>query len=255
MADTYPIRIPDRLPKKIDPCPIVDSLFEVRFVSNVPSQAVLGMVYQKLRPEFPGVTTLPLAAMPEATIQANPTLLFQAHYRLEGERFVMLVGPRSVSVAIKGAYPGWNAMFPKFIEIIDKVLQTELIANPGRFGLRYINFFPRDVLSRLVLSFSIQNQSISGRETFFKTILDWNTLKVILQVGKDVLVTNNVTGQVATGSVIDIDCFTTPNNSTLDRQIREFLEVAHTAEKQLFFGLLNPDFLDEFHPEYDVSTT
>ncbi len=106
-----------------------------------------------------------------------------------------------------------------------------------------------------MLSFSIQNQSISGRETFFKTILDWNTLKVILQVGKDVLVTNNVTGQVATGSVIDIDCFTTPNNSTLDRQIREFLEVAYTAEKQLFFGLLNPDFLDEFHPEYDVSTT
>ncbi len=54
----------------------------------------------------------------------------------------MLVGPRSVSVAIKGAYPGWNAMFPKFIEIIDKVLQTELIANPGRFGLRYSKFFP-----------------------------------------------------------------------------------------------------------------
>lgn len=38
MNNTLPIEVPDRLPTRIDPCPIVEAIAEIRFVSAVPSK-------------------------------------------------------------------------------------------------------------------------------------------------------------------------------------------------------------------------
>jgi uncharacterized protein (TIGR04255 family) len=251
MSDTFPIRIPDRLPKKVEPCPILETIFEIRFQSNVPAQAILGLVYQQLRIDFPQVRALPLAGMPEESVQANPALLHQPHYRLEGEKFVVLVGPRSVATGTRGKYPGWDAVLPGFAAIFRRIFSTDLIMSPERFGLRYINYFPGDVLDRLAISFLIQDQPIQGSETFFKTIMNWGSLRTIVQVGKDVTVANQDITHPTSGSVIDIDCFQLPTSrNSLNAAIGRFLETAHTAEKQLFFSLLKPDFLEEFNPKY-----
>ena len=106
-------------------------------------------------------------------------------------------------------------------------------------------------MDRLAVSFLIQDQPIQGSETFFKTVMNWGSLKTIMQIGKDLTVTGQAATQPASGSVIDIDCFQTPTSQNLlNESIGRFLETAHTAEKQLFFSLLKPDFLEEFNPKY-----
>ena len=48
MPDTFPISTPDRLPIRIKPCPIVEAIFEARFVSPEPWATLPGL----LKPEL-----------------------------------------------------------------------------------------------------------------------------------------------------------------------------------------------------------
>jgi hypothetical protein len=43
VPDPFPISIPDRLPIRIEPCPIVEAIFEARFVSPEPWATMPGL--------------------------------------------------------------------------------------------------------------------------------------------------------------------------------------------------------------------
>ena len=45
MSDAFPIQIPDRLPTRIAPCPIVEAIFEGRFVSPELWATMPGLLY------------------------------------------------------------------------------------------------------------------------------------------------------------------------------------------------------------------
>ena len=44
MTSDFPIPIPDRLPLKIDPCPIVEAILEIRFVTSESWADIAGAV-------------------------------------------------------------------------------------------------------------------------------------------------------------------------------------------------------------------
>ena len=71
-----------RLPKSISPCPIREAIAEVRFESNVPADAVFGIVYQALQKDFPKSEALPIVALPTLIRDATTDFVFQPHYRL-----------------------------------------------------------------------------------------------------------------------------------------------------------------------------
>ena len=50
------------------------------------------------------------------------------------------------------------------------------------------------------------------------------------------------------GSVIDIDTYI--ENSNIKNNMKELIEEGHIAQKELFFSLLKPEFLQELNPEY-----
>ncbi|HTA29241.1 MAG TPA: hypothetical protein VK731_02075, partial [Candidatus Cybelea sp.] len=53
-----------RLPYKISPCPIKEAVAEIRFHATVPDQAVFGIAYQALAPEFQNPEALPTSIFP-----------------------------------------------------------------------------------------------------------------------------------------------------------------------------------------------
>jgi uncharacterized protein (TIGR04255 family) len=241
-----------RLPVKISPCPLVETITEIRFEPSVPAQAVFGLVYRALQKSFPQVVTLPQGALPEAVFEQNPALKYQAHYRLDSQEFSLMVGPRSLAVGTRGEYPGWNTVFPKFAETLSEGLATGVARRVERFGLRFINFFEEDVFPNLHLSFSFRNAPVVGGETFFKTVLDLGEVKAALQVGKDLML-NVPFKPTRIGSIIDIDCFmaSLPSGNFLDEEVSRFLDIAHQREKETFFSLLREEFLQRFNPQYE----
>jgi uncharacterized protein (TIGR04255 family) len=243
-----------KLPKSISPCPIVEAVFESRFQTDAPEEAVVGMVYQALREEFPKMSALPLASLPQQMRKADRELTYQPLHRLEGERMVLLIGPRNFAIASKGDYLGWQKYRADALRVFETVAATGIFQKVERFGLRYISFFEGDVLSNLTLSVQLQEKEIQGSESFFRTILQWEGCSCHLQVGKDLKLSNR---DDKAGSVLDIDAFATlptPSGSLLD-DAEVFLETAHHAEKDLFFTLLKPEFLATLSPTYEASTT
>jgi uncharacterized protein (TIGR04255 family) len=237
-----------KLPKTISPCPIKEAVAEVRFESNVPPDAVFGITYQALKKNFTKVQHLPIVALPPNVRNASKDLAFQPHYRLLSENLVVLVGPKVISVGMRGEYPGWSVLSPRIKETFLQLHQTGIVARTVRLGLRYINFFTFDIYPNLLLKITVNDSSLGGEGTFFKTVLTGGSCKSILNIGKGVALVNKP-GQ--TGSIIDIDSYTTDASGDFVSTLERFLEDAHQTEKELFFKLLKPEFLNTLKPVYE----
>ena len=55
-----------KLPFSIDPCPILEAIFEIRFESSFPGDAIFGIVYNEFKDEFQEVEQLPVLQLPAA---------------------------------------------------------------------------------------------------------------------------------------------------------------------------------------------
>lgn len=243
------------LPVRISPCPIVEAVADIRFEPTVPPDAVFGQLYKAFSAKFGNLNHLAAKNVPEAMRQANPLFRYQPHYRLDGENVAVLIGPEVFAVGTLGpSYPGWSALSEAFRDTFVLLLNTNVVKTVHRLGLRYINFFDRDILQELTLSFVIDHKKVSGESTFFRTVLPKQGCKLLLQVGKDVTLPNK---PEILGTLIDIDAYQEFPVMGLDfnGSIVAFLETAHTNEKALFFSLLRPEFLKTLNPVYDQLPT
>lgn len=236
------------LPKSISPCPIREAVAEIRFDSSVPADAVYGIVYQGLKKDFSEAKPLPILNIPAEFRSADKNLTFQPHYRLQNATSVVLVGPRVISIGMRGEYPGWTVLSKRIKETLNQFNETGIATKVLRLGLRYISFFAFDIYPNLLLKISVEDASLNGEETFFKTVLNGNGCKSLLQISKGVALRSKPSER---GSVIDIDSFTTTSEGEFSNQLELFLENAHLSEKELFFRLLKPDFLKTLNPAYD----
>lgn len=238
-----------KLPLTISPCPIAETVVELRFETDTPEEAVFGTVYHALKKDFPKSSPLPMAAVPPEVRRADPNLIHQPLHRLIGDNLTILIGPQAVTVGTVGEYPGWAAAAERFRDTFMRIANTGLIGRPLRFGLRYINFFSGDVLPNLTLSIAIDGHQINGSGTHLKTMIQAEGCQILLQIGKDLMLVGE---ENKTGSVIDIDTFVTAPEAEgrLDNALSEFMETAHLAEKKLFFNLLKPEFLETLNPAY-----
>jgi len=49
MNDSFPFVLPERLPVRIEPCPIVEAVFVVRFVSTESWTTMPGLIFARIR--------------------------------------------------------------------------------------------------------------------------------------------------------------------------------------------------------------
>jgi len=244
------------LPSSISPCPLVDALVEVRFDASVLPGAVFGMIYEKLSETFPKAIQLQAATVPEEIRRLNPVLLYQPQFRLEGEKFVALIGSNMFAVGMLGEYPGWPSLSAGFKRTLAVLEKTHVIKTVHRFGLHYVNYFGRNILDDLTLRFFIKESPVQGESTLFKTVLPGDGYRMQVQVLTDLKVTPQFPSQKidpnVLASLIDIDCYQDfpADGSELLLAVDDFMEAAHAGEKRLFFSLLTDDFLKTLNPKY-----
>lgn len=120
---------------------------EVRFQPGVPEEAVFGMAYQSIRNDFPKAEALPVTLLP-ADFRAENNLMFQPHFRLVNDRSVVMIGPRTMSVGMSQAYPGWLVHSERVRNTLLQLYETGIVSKVSRIGLRFISFFPVRHLSK-----------------------------------------------------------------------------------------------------------
>jgi uncharacterized protein (TIGR04255 family) len=238
------------LPKQINPCPINQAVVEIRFDSSLPTDAVFGVVYNKLKDSYKNAERLPILQIPEAVRNNDPNLLYQPHYKLLKDYYALQIGPKVISLAIiDQKYTTWESYFEEIQNVFEKINELDFISNVVRVGLRYINFFAEDIWKNINISVKIVENEIVGEEIFVRTILDRDEYKVALQTGNQLKLEDN-NQIIGRASVIDIDTFIQDQNINFFGDMKPILIKGHTIEKEIFFKLLNKDFLKSLNPEY-----
>ena len=238
------------LPKQINPCPINQAVVEIRFDSPLPPDAIFGVVFNKLKDSYKDEGGLPILQIPAAVRNQDPNLLFQPHYKLVKDHYILQVGPKVISLAITDQkYTTWESYYEEIQTVFEKIKEIDFISNVLRVGLRYINFFADDIWENINISVKVIENKIAGEEIFLRTVLLKDDYKVMLQAGNQLkLEENNLV--VGRASIIDIDTSIEGENINFFEDMNSILEKGHSIEKEIFFGLLKDNFLESLNPEY-----
>lgn len=237
------------LPKKINPCPIVEAVLEIRFNSSFPADAVYGVLFLPLKQIFNSeIEKLPILQIPELIRNQDPSFKYKPYYRMVKDDIVFQFAPDLISIININSYLGWDVFSQKINEILNKVIELNVIDKIERIALRYIDFFDTDIIDKINLSININNDVLESKETFLRTKIESEKFEKILQVSNSAM---NIRNSVSVnGSTLDIDVslkdYTNISNENLYSSISEL----HKEEKVTFFKLLKEDFLNTLNPEY-----
>ena len=250
MNDAFPIQVPQPLPKKINPCPIVEAVFETRFLSQQPWATMPGLLFAQIREKYPAQKMLQTYQMPEEAAQQIPILMMMPQIQFASDNFNIQLGPRVISLLTKpNAYPGWPAIEEELKWLIEKTREAGFLGETERLGTRYIDFFAGDVFSGLRLGLQINDRALNGVKTSIATIFKRGRVSIRLQITNGAIVETRA-GPVE-GSVVDVDGWFEPLDAQLFENGEMSFREAHDTIKGLFFGLLKPELLSKLNPEYE----
>lgn len=241
-----------KLPKKITPSPIAESVFEIRFTSDIPGTALCGLFYPVISKLFPetSIEELPILQLPPVVRDNDPNLKFQPHYRLTKDNFVFSFGPTSISFSCIAPYAGWENWSNFFLPIMEGLSKIESLKNIqiNRLGLRYIDNIEGNLFENTKTTISIADTSLAPFNTQLHSEFSENDILIILNMMNGMKQINK-----EPFSVFDIDCvknciatFASFQKEVIDSGL---LNLLHEANKKYFFGLLKKDFLDKLNPE------
>ncbi|MEA3416431.1 MAG: TIGR04255 family protein [Thermodesulfobacteriota bacterium] len=237
----------NKLPVSINPCPIIEAIFEIRFESSLPDDAIFGIVYNQFKDEFQQVEQLPVLQLPAAIRNQDPNLKFTPHCKIKKDNFIIQIGPKVFSLVNLKDYCGWDKFSKKIHDTYNKLSELKLINKYYRTALRYINVFPDiNIFNKSNLKIQLNDEQINDNKINFSSEFPYeygsSNLKLINHA--EVAIEN----LVIKGSIIDID-----TNVEINKfgNFQDAIECAHHAEKTLFFDLLGNEFLLSLNPVYE----
>lgn len=234
------------LPKKINPCPIVDSILEFRFTTSLPHDAIFGIVYSAFKSDYPKHESLPILQLPEPVRKSDPNLKFKPYYKLFNDNFVIQIGADVLTISSFPKYLGWHSFQTEINNFYNTIKALSIIDNISRIALRVINFFPKvDIFQHTKIAIAVSENQIISQKTLLNTEFEYdNSIKSMLNIS------NNAQINQQHGSIIDIDTSCEYNKDLNASSIMDEIELIHMKEKTLFFSLLKDEFLKQYNPEY-----
>jgi uncharacterized protein (TIGR04255 family) len=240
------------LPIKLETNLINEAVFEVRFSSVIPPEAVFGIVYQIVVQKYPHLTTtpLPISQLPEVIRNTDPNLKYNPHYSLATGSFLVNIGPRSVVFSVQKPYIGWTEWKKFMIPILNNLTTAPIIDTVERTGLRYINIISGNVFPVANVSIEITQKKLLDQSTTLRTEEQDGNYTKILQIANNAIITIN--GKNTQASLLDIDicnnCML--KNIEFKNAFERILEESHDIEKVSFFNVLTDDFIKTLKPIY-----
>jgi uncharacterized protein (TIGR04255 family) len=241
------------LPKKLETDLILSAIFELRFSSKIPSEAIFGMCYQVVAKKYPGVgaVRLPITQLPDVVRDSDPNLMYQPHHHLDIDGRGVGIGPKSIQFSVQKPYIGWLKWSNFILELLPDFIKLDIFENIERTGLRYLNFTEKNLSATAKMNISIGSVTITHQPMTFRAEIQEKDHTVVLNLINNAIVEVPPSNRLL-GSVIDIDVFKEVNTSatTFQGNAEEILNRSHEIEKKLFFEMLQPDFIATLGPSY-----
>ncbi len=238
---------------RIGLCPIQEAIIEIRFQTDVPDDAILGLLYKSLTERYENYALLPITQIPKVARDIDGTFQYHPFYKFTNQDFIFQLGPRSFSLIAPKEYVGWHKFFDEFQVVFSLIEKVSLIKKIERIGIRYIDFFDKlNIFDRIQLTIKDKFNSLAKEDNYLKHSFIYENFNVIVQISNQASVQSPNNNKEKLGSVIDIDLsMDNFNRNPLIQEIFENIKSAHEIEKNIFFNLLKEDFLKELKPQYD----
>lgn len=241
-----------RIPSKLDNCPIIESVLEIRFDSTYDRSIVFPILYSAINNDFLAPIPLPILQIPENIKAQDPNLVYQPYYRLtlkDDKNVSLQIGPRVIAFCFTQNYSGWDSFKSYVLKYVGIIQKTNIIKKVLRMGFRVINFFEWDIYKKgMELKISLSDSEIPYMETALKTKFTHGIYESTLNILNNATL-NNVQGK-RDGSVIDIDTCTVCCDDFFS-EISKYMDEAHHVEKEIFFNLLTDDLINTLRPSYN----
>lgn len=247
--EDLPIPVVDPLPTRITPCPIIETILEVRFVTAEDWSVIPGLLYPFIREKYPKKEELPLAQVPLDLRRSDPSFTYKALIQFSNEQFLIQVGPRVITLVANSGYPGWSAIKEEMQWLLVVIEKCQFVAEGERIGMRYVDFFPLNLFEHLIAKVQIGETSIHGAEMSLTKVFQRGPLKARLRIDNGVIAKQ---GDLSVrGSVFDLDVWVDAEDFDLFSDGLERFKESHHLNKEVFFGLMTDDFLKTLNPDYE----
>jgi uncharacterized protein (TIGR04255 family) len=247
------IRLPSRLGKE----PLLEAIFEIRFMSQAPVASILpGLLFTALQ-GGKRIERLPAAELPQQMRSIDVNLRYAPVIRIDWESYFILIGDRSVALTCKLPYPGWRKFKPTILELSKVVAASNIIDTVERFSLKYTDIISEELgnVSSLVKFALVIGDHSAERDTFqirVEVPSSSGSIHVVSIASSGVAKLPD--GSTRSGVAIDIDTIV-PNTdarvSNFSETLADRVEAAHLENKKMFFQCLNPETIEKLEPIYD----
>ena len=249
-----------KIPKKISPDNIKDSIIEVRYTSKVPFEVAIGLFYKSLddtymyssRPLTKQQVTnpLPINNLGQIEIQlSNRPLFYNDKIKIE-------LQPNSIIFNCLNEYLTWSVYRAEISKVLTQISDAGVIDNFIRIGVRYISEYQNTDLKDCVkFSFTFGMPEIKSKTHSFHSEFNYDNLRVNLNLKNNlpVLGTKNLSEQIVVTPVsyIDIDVIMDNISEVSYESILEKTDTVHLKQKEVFFSILKENFIESLHPIYE----
>ena len=240
-----------KIPKKISPDNLKDTVIQILFNPGVAPELVLGAFNFGLSDTFKFVASLP--AKKGIKVSANDGIFLesiQKGYFLDMKELVKVdITSNSISFNTFKDYIGWDSYLPVISNTLTKLFEIGLIKEINRIGIRYISQFDNtNLFENLNMTLSIDVPNKVFEATQVRSEFSDNNYKVIMTLINKIKNTEN--NKEINTSIIDIDVIQLFDNLKEAKTAINAIEEGHQKQKHTFFTLLKPAFLETLNPEY-----
>lgn len=236
--------------KEIKPNPLITSTVEIRFISDLKEEEVLGVFFKIYGEQFPNITH---RGIPKELKQFQPELEFLTDYILSNDDFSISISNKSIAFENIGEYKLWPSYFQTIKECLMLLNSLGVIRSITRIGMRYISLF--DVIvpikESLNLNFVISYNNYQQDSEHFKLRLNKGDISIFLQVSQNAKGIKTETKIEKNGLHLDIDASQIHNlPQTISDELFDNINALHTEEKSLFEFLILDSFLKKLEVKY-----
>jgi uncharacterized protein (TIGR04255 family) len=245
------------LPKKLNPDNLKDTLVEIRYTQGIPQELMLGFASSILAPL--GYLYLPVPNQNiNIALNNNQQVAFglennSGGFFIKDDIRIQFVANQIFFNCLADRYVGWEKYFQTISGIISDLFDKEAIKDFNRVSIKYISEFKDiDIYQGIKGTIDISNTGLKLDNSILRLVDESGNLKTYVTLtNKAKRISPSPQGQtIIEASLIDISIYETFNPvSDLDI-LRNKLNRIHAKQKEIFFGLINNDFLDKLNPEY-----
>lgn len=245
------------IPKKISPDNIKDSIIEIKYLSNTPFEILLGLIFKSIDDTYK-YTNRPLSRNQNANntlpnFNQGITLAFNSPCLFYNDKIKVNFQPNSIVINCLDQYLGWEIYLNEIKKIIHQISKVNEIQFYTCIGLRYISQYHNKDLKDIVnFNFSIGIKDLNSNSYSFSSEFIKNECSVILNLHSKIPTSSfgNEEESIISISTIDIDVINDKKKVSSIDELIILIDTCHASEKEIFFNILNEDFLKTLNPQY-----